>query len=343
MKTDNVILVCGGAGYIGAHVVRALIAAGHSTVVIDDLSTGHKASVPDSVPLICGSVGDRVLLDGVFAQYPIKAVIHLCASSLVAESVQEPLKYYRNNVANGLVLLESMLAHDIRTIVFSSTAAVYGHPQFTPLTEDHPTCPVSPYGWSKLTFEQMLHDFGLAYGSRWVSLRYFNAAGAAADGSIGEDHQPESHLIPLVLKAALRIEHQELAERLPETLKVFGSDYPTPDGTCVRDYIHVCDLAYAHLLALDYLQAGKTSAVFNLGNGSGFSVKEVIQACRTVTGLPIEYEIAERRPGDPPELVSDSSLAQRELGWTAAHPDLDQIVRSAWSFHQRFPCGLPSE
>ena len=343
MKTSNAILVCGGAGYIGAHVVRALVAAGHSTAVIDDLTTGHKDSVPDSVPFIHGSIGNRTLLDEVLNRYPIKAVVHLCANALVGESVRDPLKYYRNNVSNGLVLLEAMLAHDIRTIVFSSTAAVYGNPQFTPLTEAHPTCPVNPYGWSKLIFERMLQDFGVAYGLRWVALRYFNAAGAAVDGSIGEDHKPESHLIPLVLKAALRIKHPNLEASLPQTLKVFGSDYPTPDGTCVRDYIHVCDLAGAHLLALDHLEAGRDSAAFNLGNGAGFSIKEVIQTCRDVTSLPIQYEMSDRRPGDPAELISDSAHARRELGWAPSHPDLDEIVRSAWHFHQRFPRGVSGE
>ena len=340
MKTDNAILVCGGAGYIGAHVVQALVQTGRPVVVIDDLSTGHRPSLPQAVPFIQGSVADRNLLKNIFDEHSITAVVHLCASSLVGESVQDPLKYYRNNLANGLVLLETMLAHDIRTIVFSSTAAVYGNPQFSPLTEDHPTCPVNPYGWSKLTFERMLHDFGLAYGLRWLALRYFNAAGASADATIGEDHRPETHLIPMVLKAALRLTHPELQDSLPKQLQVFGSDYPTTDGTCVRDYIHVCDLADAHLLALDYLMADKPSAVFNLGNGSGFSVKQVIQTCRDVTGLAIEYQLADRRPGDPPELISDSSLARSELGWTPARADLQTIVRTAWNFHQQFPSGL---
>ena len=342
MKTDQAVLICGGAGYIGAHVVQSLINAEREVIVIDDLSTGHLAAVPDSVVWVHGSVGDREKLDAIFKQYHVKMVVHLCASSLVGESVRNPLKYYRNNVCNGLVLLETMLAHNIRTIVFSSTAAVYGQPQSLPLTENHPTRPVNPYGCSKLTFEYMLHDLGLAYDLCWVALRYFNAAGADPDGRIGEDHQPESHLIPLVLKAALRIQHPELADRLPKILRVFGSDYPTPDGTCVRDYIHVCDLADAHLLALDYLQAGKTSAVFNLGNGVGFSVKQVIEVCRKITSLPIKYESAPRRPGDPAELVSDSLLVQRELGWKPARSDLDSIIRSAWNFHQRYPSGFPN-
>ncbi len=343
MKTDDTILVCGGAGYIGVHVVRALIEAGRNPVVIDDLSTGHAASLPDSVPLVNGSIGDRTLLDEVFSQYSIEAVVHLCASSLVAESVKNPAKYYRNNVCNGLVLLETMIENDVRTIVFSSTAAVYGDPQFSPLTEEHPTAPVNPYGWSKLTFERMLHDFGSAYGLRWLALRYFNAAGAAADGSIGEDHRPESHLIPLVLKAALKIKHPELSDALPGSLKVFGSDYPTPDGTCVRDYIHVCDLADAHLLALDYLADGGQSVALNLGNSAGFSVKEVIETCKTVTDLPIEYKMAQRRAGDPPELVSDSARARKVLGWTPKSANLSDIVQSAWNFHQRFPQGFPKK
>lgn len=340
MRTDNTILVCGGAGYIGAHVTHAMLQAGHSAVVIDDLSTGHRSSLAQAVPFIHGSVGDRDILAQAFEQHPITAVVHLCASSLVGESVRLPLKYYRNNVANGLVLLETMLAHDIRTIVFSSTAAIYGNPQFSPLTEEHPTNPVNPYGWSKLVFEQMLHDCGRAHGLRWIALRYFNAAGAAADGSIGEDHCPESHLIPLVLKAALALKHPELRKSLPPKLDVYGSDYPTPDGTCVRDYIHVCDLSNAHLLALNHLTAEKPSGVFNLGNGSGFSVMQVIDACRHVTGLDIQYQSADRRPGDPPELISDSSLARSTLGWIPESPDLETIVRNAWNFHQRFPTGF---
>lgn len=340
MKSNNTILVCGGAGYIGAHVTRALTQAGRSAVVFDDLSTGHRPAVPDTIPFIHGSVGDADLLKQTFKEHGIAAVIHLCACSLVGESVRDPLKYYRNNVANGLVLLQTMHSSDIRTIVFSSTAATYGNPQFSPLTEDHPTCPVNPYGSSKLAFERMLHDFGQAYGLRWIALRYFNAAGAAPDGTIGEDHRPETHLIPLVLKAALRLKHPELADSLPARLQVFGSDYPTPDGTCLRDYIHVCDLSDAHLLALDHLDAGKFSGVFNLGNGSGFSVMQVIDACRNVTGLDIPYDLADRRPGDPPELVSDSSLARSALAWTPNFPDLESIVRDAWKFHQQFPTGF---
>ncbi len=343
MKTDKTILVCGGAGYIGAHVVRALIEAGRNPVVIDDLSTGHAAALPQSVPLVCGSIGDRPLLNEVFSRYPTEAVVHLCASILVSESVRDPLKYYRNNVGNGLVLLEAMLAHDVRTIVFSSTAAVYGDPQFSPLTEEHPTAPVNPYGWTKLTFERMLHDFGSAYDLHWVALRYFNAAGALPDASIGEDHHPESHLIPLVLKAALKIRHPDLSNALPGSLKVFGSDYPTPDGTCVRDYIHVCDLADAHLLALDYLSDNGQSVALNLGNGAGFSVKEVIETCKTVTALPIEYELADRRPGDSPELISDSARAKRTLGWRPKLTQLSGIIQSAWNFHQRFPQGFPDK
>ncbi len=339
MKNDQTILVCGGAGYIGAHVVRALIEAGRNPLVIDDLSTGHASSLPESVSLIRGSIGERALLDKLFSQYRIEAVVHLCASSLVGESVENPAKYYRNNVGNGLVLLEAMVEHHVRTIVFSSSAAVYGNPEFSPLTEAHPTAPINPYGWTKLIVEQMLRDFENAHSLRWVALRYFNAAGALPDGSIGEDHQPESHLIPLVLKAALKMKQPELSGDLPSSLKVFGSDYPTPDGTCVRDYIHVCDLADAHLLALDYLANGGESLALNLGNGTGFSVKEVIETCKTVTGLPIQYELADRRAGDPPELLSDSTQAHTVLGWKPKLADLSQIAQSAWDFHQRFPRG----
>ena len=341
MNANKSILVCGGAGYIGAHVVRALIEAGHNPIVIDDLSTGHASTIPPAVPFIRGSIGDRPLLDQLFSQYHINAVVHLCASILVSESVQNPRKYYRNNVANGLVLLEAMLDRNVHTIVFSSTAAVYGNPQFSPLTEDHPTVPINPYGQTKLTFEHMLHDFGQAHNLRWIALRYFNAAGALPDANIGEDHHPESHLIPLVLNAALGIKHPDLADTLPIALKVFGSDYPTPDGTCLRDYIHVCDLANAHLLALDHLNADGESMPLNLGNGAGFSVKQVIQTCKAVTGLGIEYELADRRPGDSPELISDPALAKKVLGWTPEFTDLTAIVKTAWDFHQRFPKGLP--
>lgn len=340
MKTDNTILVCGGAGYIGAHVVRALVDLGRNPVVIDDLSTGHASALPESVPFVCGSIGDRALLDELFSQHRIEAVVHLCANSLVGESVENPAKYYRNNVSNGLVLLEAMLEHDVRAIVFSSSAAIYGSPEFSPLTEEHPAAPINPYGWTKLMVEQMMRDFEKAYGLRWVALRYFNAAGALPDGSIGEDHQPESHLIPLVLKAGLKMKQPELSGALPSSLKVFGSDYPTPDGTCVRDYIHVCDLADAHLLALDYLSDDGPSVALNLGNGAGFSVKEVIETCKTVTDLPIVYELADRRAGDPPELISDSTQARKLLGWKPKLAHLSEIVQNAWNFHQRFPQGF---
>ena len=341
MKASSSILVCGGAGYIGSHVVHALLDAGESVVVVDDLSMGHAASVGGEIPVIRGSVGDRQCLDEVFSHFPIRAVMHLCASSLVGESVEKPLKYYRNNVANGLVLLEAMLDHGVGQIVFSSTAAVYGCPESVPITEDHRTQPINPYGRSKLTFEKMLEDFGQAYGLHSVSLRYFNAAGAALDGSIGEDHRPETHLIPVVLKAALTTESPELREVYPAQVKIFGSDYPTDDGTCVRDYIHVLDLAGAHLLALDYLRAGRDSAVVNLGNGSGFSVKQVVDVCRDVTGIDIEVQKAERRPGDPAVLVSDPARARDQLGWQTEYSELEQIIASAWKFHQRFPRGYP--
>ena len=339
MKASSSILVCGGAGYIGSHVVRALLEAGESVVVVDDLCTGHAASVSREVPLVRGSVGDRACLDEVFSHFPIRAVVHLCASSLVGESVEKPLKYYRNNVSNGLILLETMLDHGVGQIVFSSTAAVYGNPESVPITEGHAAQPINPYGRSKLTFEKMLEDFGRAYGLRSVSLRYFNAAGAALDGSIGEDHRPETHLIPVVLKAALGTHAPELRKLYPANVKIFGSDYPTDDGTCVRDYIHVLDLAEAHMLALDYLRVGRDSAVLNLGNGAGFSVRQVVDVCREVTGIDIGADQAERRPGDPAVLVSDPARAQEQLGWQTRFSELEQIVASAWKFHQRFPRG----
>jgi len=341
MIDKQTVLVCGGAGYIGSHVVRCLLEKGRQVLVLDNLSTGHSLAVPKDVLLIKGSIGQADLLEKVFAEHRVKAVVHLCARSLVGESVGDPLGYYENNICQGWVLLRSMVDCGVQKMVFSSTAAVYGNPQVIPLTEDHPTQPLNPYGFSKLAFERMLVDCGSAYGLRWVALRYFNAAGSMPDGSIGEDHRPESHLIPLVLKAALKIKHPELAESFPDDLRVFGSDYPTPDGTCIRDYIHVCDLAEAHLLALDYLDSGRESAVMNLGNGRGFSVKQVIQACREITGMPIECELSPRRPGDPAVLVSDSVRATRELGWQPRYNKLSEIISSAWDFHRRFPRGFP--
>ena len=328
--SQSVVLVCGGAGYIGSHVVRSLIEAGRTPVVVDDFSAGHRQAVPDGVTVCEASVGDRAALDGVFAAHDVAAVMHFCAHTYVGESVTDPRKYYRNNVANGLTLLEAMLDHDVRRFVFSSTAAVYGLPENVPIDEDSPIAPINPYGATKAMFERVLADFDAAYGLRWTALRYFNAAGAMPDGSIGEDHDPETHLIPLVLAAA--------AGDRP-ALKVFGDDYDTPDGTCVRDYVHVLDLAAAHVAALDYLAAGGAPVAMNLGNGAGFSVLEIIDACRRVTGLEIPYESAPRRAGDPPTLVAKSDRARETLAWHPTYTDIDAIVETAWTWRQSHPNG----
>ncbi len=324
------VLVAGGAGYIASHVIRALIDAGREPVVIDDLSTGHRASAPEGVAVREASVGDRAALDEVFAAYDVSAVMHFCAHTYVGESVESPRKYYRNNIANGLVLLGAMIDHGVEALVFSSSAAVYGLPASVPIEESADTRPINPYGRTKAMFEQILADYERAYGLRWAALRYFNAAGAMPDGSIGEDHDPETHLIPLALRAALPG---------AAALKVFGDDYDTPDGTCVRDYVHVLDLASAHVRALGYLDAGEPPAAMNLGNETGFSVLEIIESCRRVTGVDIPCEIAARRPGDPPALVARSDRARAALGWRPERSDIDTIVATAWNWLQRHPDG----
>ena len=328
-STPPCVLVCGGAGYIASHVIRSLIEAGRTPVVVDDLSTGHRAAVPGGVSFHDASVGDRAALDEVFAAHEIGAVMHFCAHTYVGESVSDPRKYYRNNVANGLTLLEAMLDHDVRRIVFSSTAAVYGLPDVVPIDEDSPIAPINPYGATKAMFERVLADAERAYGLQWAALRYFNAAGAMPDGSVGEDHRPETHLIPLALAAAGG----------GAALKVFGNDYDTPDGTCVRDYIHVLDLAAAHVSALDYLAAGEPSMAMNLGNGAGFSVLGIIDACRRVTGLEIGCEPAPRRAGDPPTLVAKSDRARTALAWKPEYTEIDAIVETAWTWRQSHPDG----
>ena len=338
-QAGRTILVCGGAGYIASHVTRTLLDAGHTPVIVDDLSTGHRPSVPDGVKLHAISIGDRSALDEVFAQHDIAAVMHFCASAYVGESVENPRKYYHNNIVNSLGLLETMLDHGVKEIVFSSSCAVYGHPERVPIDEDCRMAPISPYGRTKAIFEQILGDFETAYGLRSVSLRYFNAAGALPDASIGEDHEPETHLIPLVLRQALRAVYPERLANIP-TLAVFGDDYETSDGTCIRDYVHVVDLAIAHVLALDYLAAGQPSAAMNLANQKGFSVLEVIDACRQVTGQEIPYEVAPRRAGDPPELIGRTDLAHRLLGWRAECSDIETIVQTAWHWHRQHPEGF---
>ena len=322
------ILVTGGAGYIGSHAVLALKKAGYEVVVLDNLSNGHRELVEQvlQVKLIVGDTSDRALLDNIFTTHNITAVMHFAAYIAVGESVTDPAKYYHNNVAGTLTLLEAMLAASINKFIFSSTCALYGVPKFVPLTEDHPQDPISPYATTKWMVERILSDFDTAYNLKSVRFRYFNAAGADPTGLLGEDHEPETHLIPLVLMAAL-------GKR--ESILIFGTDYPTTDGTCIRDYIHVTDLAQAHVLGVEYLLKGGDSEVFNLGNGSGFSVREVIESAKEVTGSEIKIEERDRRPGDPPILVGSSDKATKVLGWRPQYPNIKDILTHAWQWHQR--------
>lgn len=319
------VLVCGGAGYIGSHMVRHLAAYGHEVVVFDNLSTGHREAA-DTATLVVGDLLDRVSLASLFASHRFDAVMHFCALSLVGVSMNEPYLYYRNNVAGTLNLLQAMHAAGVAKLVFSSTAAVFGNPETELIDENHPARPINPYGASKLMVERILADAAHAYGLRSVTLRYFNAAGADLSGEVGESHEPETHLIPNVLRAALGG---------GMTLKVFGDDYATRDGTCVRDYIHVNDLASAHLKGIEFMADHDGAHVFNLGNGQGFTVLEVIEAARCVTGVDITFERAPRRAGDPPVLVASSSKARNLLGWTPVFTNMAAIVESAWRWHQR--------
>ncbi len=319
------VLVTGGAGYIGSHTCKALSKAGHIPVVYDNLVYGHEWAVKWGA-LERGDILDRERLDDVIRRHEPQAAIHFAAFTYVGESVANPGKYYRNNVAGSLTLLEAIRDSGIANIVFSSTAAVYGIPKESPINEDLPRQPINPYGESKLAVEHMLRDFHEAHGLNWMALRYFNAAGADPDGEIGEDHDPETHLIPLVLKAIT-------GER--DNITVFGTDYDTPDGTCIRDYIHVTDLADAHVRAIEALAAGASSGACNLGNGTGFSVREVIESARKVTGRDVPMKLGERRPGDPAVLVSDATRAQKELGWTPTFRDLNEIVRTAWEWERK--------
>jgi len=327
MSTKSKILVTGGAGYIGSHAVLQLLEAGYEVVILDNLVYGHQDLVETvlKVDLVIGDTSDRHLLDQVFSNYKISAVMHFSAYAYVGESVTNPAKYYRNNVAGTLTLLEAMVAHGVYQLIFSSTCATYGIPQVIPIPENHPQKPINPYGKSKLIVEQMLEDFAKAYGLRYVSFRYFNAAGADPHGRLGEDHTPETHLIPLVLYTALG---------LRDSITIFGTDYDTPDGTCIRDYIHVTDLASAHVLGLAYLEQGRPSEVFNLGNGSGFSVKQVIDCAKQVTGRSFPVVYGDRRLGDPAILVGSSSKAREILGWQAQYADLGVIIEHAWRWHQ---------
>ncbi len=319
------ILVVGGAGYIGSHVVKKLVET-KPIVVLDNLSTGHRHLVDKRAVFVHGDLGDRATLVRIFEKYPIDAVMHFAANSLVGESVAEPMKYYKNNVAATLTLLETMMEYGVKRFIFSSTAAVYGIPNVDLITEDCPTNPINPYGRSKLMIEHMLSDFASAYDLRYVVLRYFNAAGAHESGDIGEDHHPETHLIPLILQHLLG---------LRDKISVFGTDYDTPDGTCIRDYIHVTDLAEAHIIALHALLSNeKKTATYNLGNGLGYSVKEVIDMCERVTGKQATIEYTERRPGDPARLVASSEKIARELGWKATR-SLEDIIKTAWNWHSK--------
>ncbi len=319
------ILVTGGAGYIGSHACKALALAGHMPVTYDNLIYGHREAVLWG-PMEEGDINDRKRLDAVISRHKPQAVMHFAAYAYVGESVENPGKYYRNNAAGALTLLEAMRDARIDQIVFSSTCATYGAPRQIPMTEDHPQHPINPYGCSKFMVEQMLKDFHAAHQIRSIALRYFNAAGADPDGEIGEDHDPETHLIPLVLDAAMG--------RRPH-ITVFGEDYDTPDGTCIRDYIHVSDLAQAHILALEKLQNASGHHAFNLGNGNGYSVKQVIDTARQVTGRDIRTIIGPRRPGDPDSLVGDATRIQKELGWQPRFPDLKDIIETAWNWHRK--------
>ena len=319
------ILVVGGAGYIGSHMVKRLRQAGYAVTVADDLSSGRREAVRD-VELHVGDIGDAGFVDALLRQVKPAAVMHFASFIQVGESVADPAKYYRNNIAATLVLLEAMRAHGVTRFIFSSTAAIFGDPQYTPIDEAHPKAPINPYGRSKWFVEQMLEDFDRAYGLKSVCLRYFNAAGADPDDELGECHEPETHLIPLILQVA--------SGRRPH-ITVYGEDYPTADGTCIRDYIHVEDLCQAHLLALRQLLAGGESARYNLGNGNGYSVREVIEAARRVTGHPIPVQVGARRAGDPPVLVADASAARRVLGWQPRHADLERILADAWAWERR--------
>ncbi len=319
------ILVTGGAGYIGSHMVRMLAGSGHSVVTFDDLSAGFREAVLGG-ELVLGSLHDKVALDSLFGGRKFDAVVHFAGSIAVGESVRDPAKYYQNNLAGTLNLFDAMRAHGVNKLVFSSTAAIFGVPQYVPIDEEHPQAPINPYGMTKWVTERILRDYDAAYGLRSVALRYFNAAGAAPDGALGERHDPETHLIPLALRAA--------KGELP-ALTVFGTDYDTPDGTCIRDYIHIVDLCEAHVLALQHLAAGGESSAYNLGNGLGYSVKEVIQVAERVSGKKVPVQYGPRRAGDPPRLVADAGKIRNDWGWSPRFAALEQIVDHAWQWEVR--------
>lgn len=324
------VLVLGGAGYIGSHAVDQLIARGYNVIVVDNLGTGHRAAVHSEATFYEGDIRDKAFLDDVFNKESIEGVFHFCAYSLVGESVEKPLAYFNNNVHGLQVLLEVMYDHQVEHIIFSSTAAVYGEPDSVPITEEDSKTPTSPYGESKLMMEKMMHWSHEAYGVNYAALRYFNVAGAKENGAIGEDHRPETHLIPIVLEVAL-------GQR--EHLTIFGDNYDTEDGSCIRDYLHVVDLIDAHILAYQHLQNGGASGAFNLGSSQGYSVFEILEAARTVTNEPIEAVVGERRAGDPSKLIASSDKAQQVLGWKPQHDNINDIINSAWQWHHQHPNG----
>jgi UDP-glucose 4-epimerase len=328
--TRMAVLVCGGAGYIGSHTVSELLDRNEEVIIVDNLQKGHKPAVLAGAKLYTGDLRDEAFLKNVFQENEIEAVIHFAADSLVGESVELPLQYYENNVYGTMCLLKVMTEFDVKKIVFSSTAATYGEAENIPIVETDPTVPTNPYGETKLAVEKMLKWSEQAYGLNYVVLRYFNVAGAHMEGKLGEDHQPETHLIPIILQVAL-------GDR--EKIMIFGDDYNTADGTCIRDYIHVTDLADAHILAIEKLRKENKSATYNLGNGNGFSVKEVIDSARNVTGHPIPAEVAPRRAGDPAILIASSEKAISELGWKPKYADLHTIIESAWKWFQKNPNG----
>lgn len=327
------ILVTGGLGYVGSHAVKQLVDRGEEVVNLDNLVFGHKEASCGS-EVVIGDIGDQALLRQIFSTHKIDAVMHFAAYAAVGESVADPQKYYINNISNSLAMLQVMLEYGCKMMIFSSSAATFGEPEIVPIPEDHPKNPTNPYGRSKLMLEYILKEYEHAYGLRSIWLRYFNASGADPSGLIGEDHTPEHHLIPLVLQVAL-------GQR--EKVSIFGTDWPTPDGTCVRDYVHVSDLAQAHLLGLDALRDGKESTAYNLGNGNGYSVMEVVKVAEKVSGKPVNAVPADRRPGDPAVLVASSEKIVKELGWSPNYPELETIVQSAWKWHSTHPNGYGSK
>ncbi|HQU81598.1 MAG TPA: UDP-glucose 4-epimerase GalE [Pyrinomonadaceae bacterium] len=322
------ILVTGGAGYIGSAAVEDLEKKGEKVVVLDNLVYGHREAIGENTIFYEGDIGDKSLLEQILTEHEIEACMHFSAYAYVGESVEQPVKYYENNFVQTLKLLEALIAKNVKKFIFSSTCATFGEPQYVPIDEKHPQSPVNPYGWSKFMVERALADFDKAYGLKYVALRYFNACGAT--GKCGEHHDPETHLIPLILFAA---------QGKRESISIFGDDYPTPDGTAIRDYIHISDLSQAHLLALEHLRKGGESEFINLGNGTGFSVSEVIEAARKVTGKEIKAVIAPRRAGDPSRLVANSEKAREILGWNPNFPEIEKIIEDAWKWHEANPNG----